>query len=317
MSKVMAVFTQHVARPGSQAEAAKLSSHCTSPRRVDRRRSRKGRVPGWHAHAPVSSSIPQHRKLLVQSLGLALRAHRRARRAHDRFERVLAITADVFEDGHRLLSPIGNTWTAYSCRNKDRHSQTMPRDTGLPPGTLMMLVLRVLKTQPLHGYAIAQRIRLLSAEELSVGRRPRSIRRSRNCWSKAVTAAWRASSQAGRCANIASRPADAGSSMPRWRSTAGWPARSVCCSIRIEGQDGDHRRVDPAAPFLLHRSAMEDELRREMEAHRPRWASRRRSATRCDCARRRGMPGAGGGSTICLQDTRFAGERCATAPRSR
>ena len=32
----------------------------------------------------------------------------------------------------------------------------------------MMLVLRVLKTQPLHGYAIAQRIHLLSVEELSV-----------------------------------------------------------------------------------------------------------------------------------------------------
>ena len=32
----------------------------------------------------------------------------------------------------------------------------------------MMLVLRVLKTQPLHGYAIAQRIHLLSAEELRV-----------------------------------------------------------------------------------------------------------------------------------------------------
>jgi PadR family transcriptional regulator PadR len=44
----------------------------------------------------------------------------------------------------------------------------MPRDTGLPPGTLMMLVLRVLKTQPLHGYAIAQRIHLLTAEELRV-----------------------------------------------------------------------------------------------------------------------------------------------------
>ena len=44
----------------------------------------------------------------------------------------------------------------------------MPRDTGLPPGTLMMLVLRVLTRQPLHGYAIAQRIRQLSAEELSV-----------------------------------------------------------------------------------------------------------------------------------------------------
>lgn len=44
----------------------------------------------------------------------------------------------------------------------------MPRDTGLPPGTLMMLVLRVLARQPLHGYAIAQRIRQLSADELSV-----------------------------------------------------------------------------------------------------------------------------------------------------
>jgi transcriptional regulator len=32
----------------------------------------------------------------------------------------------------------------------------------------MMLVLRVLTTQPLHGYAIAQRIHHLSAEELRV-----------------------------------------------------------------------------------------------------------------------------------------------------
>ena len=32
----------------------------------------------------------------------------------------------------------------------------------------MMLVLRVLKTQPLHGYAIAQRIHVLSAEQLRV-----------------------------------------------------------------------------------------------------------------------------------------------------
>jgi PadR family transcriptional regulator len=32
----------------------------------------------------------------------------------------------------------------------------------------MMLVLRVLKTQPLHGYAIARRIHLLSGDELRV-----------------------------------------------------------------------------------------------------------------------------------------------------
>jgi PadR family transcriptional regulator, regulatory protein PadR len=44
----------------------------------------------------------------------------------------------------------------------------MPRETGLPPGTLMMLVLRVLTRQPLHGYAIAQRIHQLSADELRV-----------------------------------------------------------------------------------------------------------------------------------------------------
>ena len=44
----------------------------------------------------------------------------------------------------------------------------MPRDTGLPPGTLMMVVLRVLMRQPLHGYAIAQTIRQRSRDELSV-----------------------------------------------------------------------------------------------------------------------------------------------------
>lgn len=44
----------------------------------------------------------------------------------------------------------------------------MPRETGLPPGTLVLLILRVLSTESLHGYAIAQRIHLLSQEELSV-----------------------------------------------------------------------------------------------------------------------------------------------------
>src|SRR5262247_1005366 len=44
----------------------------------------------------------------------------------------------------------------------------MPREDGLPPGTLIMLILRVLAAGPLHGYAIAQRIHQVSAEELSV-----------------------------------------------------------------------------------------------------------------------------------------------------
>jgi PadR family transcriptional regulator len=44
----------------------------------------------------------------------------------------------------------------------------MPRETGLPLGTLAMLILRVVSTRPLHGYAIAQQIHLLSREELTV-----------------------------------------------------------------------------------------------------------------------------------------------------
>ncbi|SPF50648.1 Transcriptional regulator, PadR family [Candidatus Sulfopaludibacter sp. SbA4] len=37
----------------------------------------------------------------------------------------------------------------------------MPRFP-MPPGTLALLILRVLRSGPLHGYAIAQRIRQLS-----------------------------------------------------------------------------------------------------------------------------------------------------------
>lgn len=39
---------------------------------------------------------------------------------------------------------------------------------GMPPGTLPMLILRVLQSQALHGYAIARRIHLLSREILAV-----------------------------------------------------------------------------------------------------------------------------------------------------
>jgi PadR family transcriptional regulator, regulatory protein PadR len=44
----------------------------------------------------------------------------------------------------------------------------MPTAAGVPPGTLMMLILRVLRAGSLHGYAIAQRIRHLSSEQLTV-----------------------------------------------------------------------------------------------------------------------------------------------------
>jgi PadR family transcriptional regulator, regulatory protein PadR len=39
---------------------------------------------------------------------------------------------------------------------------------GMPPGTLPLLILRVLRSEALHGYAIAQRIHVLSSQVLAV-----------------------------------------------------------------------------------------------------------------------------------------------------
>jgi PadR family transcriptional regulator PadR len=44
----------------------------------------------------------------------------------------------------------------------------IPQRNDFPPGALAMLVLRVLRSQSLHGYAIAQRIRQLSGDVLQV-----------------------------------------------------------------------------------------------------------------------------------------------------
>lgn len=57
----------------------------------------------------------------------------------------------------------------------------------------MMLVLRVLKTQPLHGYAIAQRIHVLSSEQLRVEEGSLYPALQKLLLKGWVTAAWRAS----------------------------------------------------------------------------------------------------------------------------
>jgi transcriptional regulator len=57
----------------------------------------------------------------------------------------------------------------------------------------MMLILRVLHSRPLHGYAIAQRIRLLSADELSVEEGSLYPALQKLLIKGWVTAAWRAS----------------------------------------------------------------------------------------------------------------------------
>jgi len=45
----------------------------------------------------------------------------------------------------------------------------MSRPTGLVQGTLDLLILTILAVKPMHGYAIAQRIRQMSSEVLQVG----------------------------------------------------------------------------------------------------------------------------------------------------
>ena len=147
----------------------------------------------------------------------------------------------------------------------------MPRDTGLPPGTLTMLVLRVLKTQPLHGYAIAQRIHLLSAEELRV--------EEGSLYPAAPEAAGQRLGTS-RVARIGVRaagariphhvPADGGSSTPRWQSDRRMATRDRVvarrgvrsCTMAIIGEW--IRRVG----YLLRRRARRTNCAVEMEAHR-------------------------------------------------
>ncbi|MPY88365.1 MAG: PadR family transcriptional regulator [Luteitalea sp.] len=45
----------------------------------------------------------------------------------------------------------------------------MSKPTDLVQGTLDLLILRVIALEPMHGWAIAQRIRLMSNDELRVG----------------------------------------------------------------------------------------------------------------------------------------------------
>jgi PadR family transcriptional regulator len=45
----------------------------------------------------------------------------------------------------------------------------MSRPTDLVQGTLDLLILRVVALEPVHGWAIAQRIRQMSKDELRVG----------------------------------------------------------------------------------------------------------------------------------------------------
>lgn len=109
----------------------------------------------------------------------------------------------------------------------------MPRDAGLPPGTLTLLILRLLARGPLHGYAIAQRIHLLSQEELSVEEGslyPALQKLLVNGW---VKAAWTRS--------------ESGREVREYRLTASGRRQ-------LESALAEYRRVEKAIDLLLERA---------------------------------------------------------------
>lgn len=69
----------------------------------------------------------------------------------------------------------------------------MSKPTDLVQGTLDLLVLRVISLEPMHGWAIAQRIRQMSNDELRVGQGslyPALHKLEQEGW---ITAEWRPS----------------------------------------------------------------------------------------------------------------------------
>ena len=186
----------------------------------------------------------------------------------------------------------------------------MPKTAGLPPGTLILLILRVVRPGPLHGYAIAQRIRHLSSDQLSVEEGslyPALQKALANGWLKAD---WTTS--------------DTGRQVRSYRITAKGLKQ-------LETEQDDYQRMADAITailesheaaegaegadmsnwfrrvwHLLNRSRHERELVREMtRASRIHGGSARGSAIRIACSNSPAMRGDGTGWTMPLQDLRL------------
>jgi PadR family transcriptional regulator PadR len=94
----------------------------------------------------------------------------------------------------------------------------------------MMLVLRMLKREPLHGYAIAKRIQLLSADELRVEEGSLYPALQKLLVKGWVKAAWRAS--------------DSGRQVREYRITPGGRRQ-------LEAEVEEYRRMASAIGLLL------------------------------------------------------------------
>lgn len=107
----------------------------------------------------------------------------------------------------------------------------MPKPSDLLQGTLDLLVLKVIATGPLHGWAIAKRIQLLSRDVLSVGQGslyPALHRLEQQGW---IVAEWK-DSEFGRPAKIYSLTRDGRKQLARELET--WRRLSSAVELIVE-----------------------------------------------------------------------------------
>ncbi len=111
----------------------------------------------WQAELELSKAAISARKGFTDPIGVGVCFALPCAVAHDLLCRYRAqealeyLVTKPWQSWHNLVMPILVTPKA-----------------GMPPGTLPMLILHVLQSGSLHGYAIAQRIHVLSSEVLTV-----------------------------------------------------------------------------------------------------------------------------------------------------
>lgn len=107
----------------------------------------------------------------------------------------------------------------------------MPKPSDLLQGTLDLLILRTLATQPLHGWAISKRIQSMSGDVLSVQQGslyPALHRLEQQGW---ITAEW-ADSDAGRRTKVYSLTTDGRAQLEREVDT--WKRLSAAVGLLLE-----------------------------------------------------------------------------------
>jgi DNA-binding PadR family transcriptional regulator len=101
-----------------------------------------------------------------------------------------------------------------------------PSKPDLLPGTLDLLILRVLQTAPLHGWAISERIQDISQDVFEVNQGSLYPALHRLEHQGGIEAEWTVSELGGARRTTSSRPPDAGSSRSKPASGTGCPQPS-------------------------------------------------------------------------------------------